>query len=251
MPSANLRFLSLRAAAQFHVRLIHEELIAVRVRRLAGGHVVDSAALGVEDDGPEGGPRVRGAGVVEQARDGVRGQRVLAPQGERLAVELGREVAQRQGRLFRHVAQGAEPVGEAEGGGAAGGHAVVDARGLVLAPGAEEGARDDGAQGLRDKERGEAPVEVGVVGDRLPGRVDGGHLVLAAEAELVRVLDDVAGRGLRADGEVRDDAEAGAGAAQRPEQVGVFVSAGRADVPVGRDDLHREDVVEGCPPHPG
>ena len=45
-------------------------------------------------------------------------------------------------------------------------------------------------------------------------------------------------------GERRDHAEVGARAADRPEQVGVLVAAGGADLAVGGDDLDREQVVD-------
>ena len=49
---------------------------------------------------------------------------------------------------------------------------------------------------------------------------------------------------VQAEGELGDDAEPRAGAAQRPEQVGVLVAARPADLPVGGDDLDLEQVVD-------
>ena len=50
---------------------------------------------------------------------------------------------------------------------------------------------------------------------------------------------------VQAEGELGDDTEAGARAAERPEQVGVLVAAGPADLAVGGDDLGLEQVVDG------
>jgi hypothetical protein len=53
--------------------------------------------------------------------------------------------------------------------------------------------------------------------------------------------------GSQAKGEGGDDADVAAAAADRPEEVRAHVGAGGHDVPLGRDDLRREEVVNGQP----
>ena len=51
----------------------------------------------------------------------------------------------------------------------------------------------------------------------------------------------------QAEGELGDDAEVAAAAADRPEEVGVLVGAGGDDLARGRDDLGRHQVVDRQP----
>ena len=86
---------------------------------------------------------------------------------------------------------------------------------------------------------------------QLPGRL-GGDRPIGVE-DLLGPLEGpgdepaVDGRAdlMQPERELGDDAEVGAGAADRPEQLGVLVAAGGADLAVGGDDLDLLEVVDG------
>ncbi len=66
----------------------------------------------------------------------------------------------------------------------------------------------------------------------------------ALERERDQPAEDLRPDVVEAEPELGDDAEALAGAADRPEQVGVLVAARAADRAVGGDDLDLEQVVD-------
>ena len=86
----------------------------------------------------------------------------------------------------------------------------------------------------------------GELAGRLAGERPVGAQDLVGSVERPRDQPAVDGRThlVQAEGERGDDAEVGAGAANRPEQLAVLVAAGAPCPPVGRDDLHLEQVVD-------